>query len=278
MNPSEMPVITSLQNPIVKEVVKLQQKASERSRSKTFVIEGVRETIQALRAGITLRHVFLCPELYEPDPVDPLIYTDIERYIKVVSPAVFTKMAYRGSVGGLLAVADWFDTTLDTVQLSVNPLVIVLESVEKPGNLGAVLRTADAVGADAVVICDPRTDVFNPNVIRSSLGCVFTVKTAVCHQEEYFNWSGKQGLANHIASVQATGYYFDADFRRPTALVFGTESDGLSAEWYRKADLHLKIPMLGKADSLNVSVSVAVISYEVVRQRAEAVKQTKGQV
>ena len=267
MKLSDIPRITSLQNPLVKEVVRLQQKASVRNQTRSFVIEGVREIAQAIRSDVQINYLYVCLDFFRPDPHYPVDLGQLESRIRAVSPAVFEKMAYRGSAGGLLAVADCFNTSIERIQLSEKALVFVLEAIEKPGNLGAILRTADATGADAVVVCDPKTDVFNPNVIRSSLGCVFSVKTAVCDKNDYFQWASQQGITSYLASLQGSKYYFEADFRKSTALVFGTESEGLSAQWYSKVDQHLKIPMLGQADSLNLSASVAIMAYEVVKQR-----------
>jgi TrmH family RNA methyltransferase len=157
--------------------------------------------------------------------------------------------------------------SLSDIRLSDNPFVIILEAVEKPGNLGAVLRTADAAAVDAVIICDPQTDLYNPNVIRSGVGGLFTVQTAVCSSEEALVWLSTNGISTFAAELQAADFYQDTDFRQPSAIVMGTEADGLSAFWLKNATTRVKIPMRGEIDSLNVSVSTAIITFEAMRQR-----------
>lgn len=259
--------ISSLQNAVVKEVVKLQQKVAERKKSGLFAVEGVREVSLAIRAGLRVENLFLCEELYADDPLYPVELQNPAQAITIVSPAVYQKIAYRGNAEGILAIVQKFDTGLAEVSLSAKPMVLVLESIEKPGNLGAILRTADAAGVDAVIICDPQTDIFNPNVIRSSLGCLFSVKVAVCNVAEYFSWAENHSITTMIASVQGNVPYYQPDMTRSLAMVFGTEADGLSEIWYEKTHHHLTIPMAGNIDSLNVSASVAIMVFEAVRQR-----------
>ncbi len=259
--------ISSNHNPLVKEVIKLQQKAAERKGSGLFVVEGVREVSLALKAGIGVEHLFFCEELFVEDPAYPVFLPNHTLPIVNVTVGVYAKMAYRGNAEGVMAVMHKFETSIENVEPSQPAMVVVLESVEKPGNLGAILRTADAAGADAVVICDSKSDIFNPNVIRSSLGCLFSLKVAVCHANEFFNWAEQHNLTTMIASVQASKTYYEADMTQGLALVFGTEADGLSSIWYEKAHEHLNIPMAGKIDSLNVSASAAIMTFEVVRQR-----------
>ncbi len=261
--------ISSLQNPVVKEVVKLQQKVAARRSSGLFVVEGVREVSQAILAGVRVENIFLCEEIFTNDTFYPIDLQNPTQVITRVSPAVYERMAYRGKAEGILAVMQNFDTSLLEVRLSAQPLVMVLESVEKPGNLGAILRTADAAGVDAVIICDPQTDIFNPNVIRSSLGCLFSVKVAVCNANDYFDWADIHDITTMIASVQGNVPYYQTDMTRPLALVFGTEADGLSKIWYEKSSYYLNIPMAGKIDSLNVSATAAIIVFEGVRQRSQ---------
>ncbi len=260
--------IISLQNPRIKNVTRLQQKASLRREQKLFVIEGRREVCLALRSGVIPHEIFICKEKYIPTIDYPIDFTIHSKLLTYISPEVYEKIAYRGNSEGVLMVAKTYENRLDDIQLSSLPLVLVLESVEKPGNLGAIMRTADAAAADVVIICDPHTDVFNPNVIRSSLGCIFTTPVAVCQTEELLLWLSQNNLTILLASLQAQSHYHEADFTIPTALIFGTESDGLSEIWYKKADNHLKIPMMGQIDSLNVSASVAILLYEAQRQRA----------
>ena len=159
------------------------------------------------------------------------------------------------------------DMSLDSLTLKENPLVVVLESVEKPGNLGAVLRSADASGADAVIVCDPLTDMFNPNLIRSSIGAIFTVPVATATSEETIAWLKERGIRIYTAQLQDSEWYYDTDMCKGTAIVMGTEATGLTQCWRQAADAHIRIPMLGRLDSLNVSVSAAILMFEAVRQR-----------
>jgi TrmH family RNA methyltransferase len=192
----------------------------------------------------------------------------------IVTSQVYEKMAYRGSTEGIIAVAKCKDHSLSsllTPHFSLlekkNPLIVVLESVEKPGNLGAILRTAEAAGVDAVIVCDPLTDIYNPNLIRASIGGVFSVPIAVCDSKECIAFLKERGIRILTAQLQDSYEYYDYDMRRATAIVMGTESTGLTDQWREAADAHIRIPMLGRLDSLNVSVSAAILMYEAVRQR-----------
>ena len=257
----EETIITSVQNAKIKHVVALQQKSSLRREEGLFVVEGQRE----------IEHCKACG------------YEVVEEYIrdKNVSPQVYEKMAYRGSTEGHIAVVRCKEHTLSTIrssfaglqgknyQLSTknNPLVVVLESVEKPGNLGAILRSAEAAGIDALIVCDPLTDMYNPNVIRASIGGVFCVPTAVCSSQECIAFLKEHGIKILTAQLQDSYEYYDYDMTQGTAIVMGTESTGLTNQWREAADAHIRIPMLGRLDSLNVSVSAAILMYEAVRQR-----------
>ena len=191
-----------------------------------------------------------------------------DRYrIIEVSKEVYDKVAYRGGTEGIIAEMRARNLTLNDLELRENPLVVVLESVEKPGNLGAVLRSADAAGADALLICDPLTDIYNPNVIRASIGAVFTVPTVACRTADAIPWLQRRGIRILTAQLQDSSLYYDCDMRSGTALVMGTESTGLSDAWRRAATAHIRIPMLGRLDSLNVSVSASILLFEAVRQR-----------
>ena len=196
-------------------------------------------------------------------------YEVVEEYIRDVNvtPQVYEKMAYRGSTEGHIAVVRCREHTLAKLQLKENPLIVVLESVEKPGNLGAILRSADAAAADAVIVCDPLTDLFNPNLIRSSIGAIFTVPCLTCTSEECIAFLKKKNIRILTAQLQDSHLYYDTDMRGGTAIVMGTESTGLTNVWREAADAHIRIPMLGKLDSLNVSVSAAILLFEAVRQR-----------
>jgi TrmH family RNA methyltransferase len=180
---------------------------------------------------------------------------------------VFDKIAVRENSGGVLAVAEQKTHRLDEIKLKENPLVLVLESVEKPGNLGAILRTADAAGVDAVIICDPQTDFYNPNVIRSSIGCLFTVQTASASSEETLAWLKKNNIAVYCTYLKASQRYHLVDFKKPCAIVMGTEATGLSEVWVNASTANIIIPMQGAIDSMNVSTATAVVVFEAKRQR-----------
>ena len=184
-----------------------------------------------------------------------------------VSENVYERIAYRGSTEGVIAIMKAKEHRLENLQLPENPLIVVLESVEKPGNLGAVLRSADAAQADAVIVCDPLTDLYNPNLIRSSIGAIFTVPTVACTSEECIAFLKQHGIQILTAQLQDSKLYYDTDMTGGTAIVMGTESTGLTDQWRQAADAHIRIPMLGRLDSLNVSVSAAILLFEAVRQR-----------
>jgi TrmH family RNA methyltransferase len=188
-----------------------------------------------------------------------------------VSPEVYEKVAYRGGTEGVIAEVRARQLRLEDLDLPENPLIVVLEAVEKPGNLGAVLRSADAAGADAVLVCDPLTDLYNPNLIRASIGAIFTVPCVACSSEEAISWLQARGIQILTAQLQDSSLYYDCDLKRGTALVMGTESTGLSQQWRAAATAHIRIPMLGALDSLNVSVSAAILLFEAVRQRKAGV-------
>ena len=266
-----MESITSAQNPKIRTLLELQEKSKARRKEGLFVVEGCRELIHCLSAGYSAHTVFVCTEVISPSELETLEevlnassercrFFDLPRYL-------YEKVAYRGSTEGVIAELHCKEHSLDSICLRENPLVIVLESVEKPGNLGAVLRSADAAGADAVIVCDPLTDLYNPNLIRSSLGGLFTVPVAAASSEDTIAWLKKHGVRIFTAQLQDSEWYYDTDMRGGTALIMGTESTGLTDVWRKAADAHIKIPMLGRLDSLNVSVSAAILLFEAVRQR-----------
>ena len=258
--------ITSVQNARIKHVVALQQKSSLRREEGLFVVEGRREIEHciACRYEVTeLFHLTGGQTLSEDISPSTLHLPPLTR----VSPQVYEKMAYRGSTEGIIAVVRCKSHDLSQLSLKEDPLVIVLESVEKPGNLGAILRTAEAAGVDAVIVCDPLTDLYNPNLIRASIGGVFSVPVAVCTSEECIAFLKERQIKILSAQLQDSCEYYDYDMRPATAIVMGTESTGLTQQWREAADAHIRIPMLGRLDSLNVSVSAAILMYEAVRQR-----------
>ncbi len=268
-----MEVISSAQNPKIKELLALQQKSKLRRSEGLFVVEGRRELEHCLQAGFSIRTLFVCREVFsaaEDTPqVNSLAEGDISKNLVLVSPEVYSKVAYREGTEGIIAEVYSKPQGLSELNLPENPIIIVLESVEKPGNLGAVLRSADAAAASAVIVCDPLTDLYNPNLIRASIGAVFTVPVAVATTEETIAFLKGKGIKILTAQLQDSSLYYSEQMSGPTAIVMGTESTGLSQAWRAAADAHIRIPMLGKLDSLNVSVSAAILLFEALRQRTE---------
>lgn len=256
--------ITSIQNPKIKNLVAL-AKPRERRKQGLFVIEGRKEIGLALQAGYKIGNLFFCDELIGPKELEEL--NPSEKLLIPVSRAVFDKVAIRENSGGVLAVAEQKTHRLDGIRLSKNPLILVLESVEKPGNLGAVLRTADAAALDAVIICDPQTDFYNPNVVRSSVGCVFTNQVASATSAETLQWLDENGITPYSTYLRASKPYHTVDFTKPSAIIMGTESTGLSSTWVTDRQHPIIIPMAGRIDSMNVSTAAAVIVFEARRQR-----------
>lgn len=254
-------MITSKTNPKIKNIIKL-EKASERREQNRILIEGRREIERAVACGFEVDTLFICQDIAK----DGAAIT--ARSVEEVSLEVFEKIAYREGSDGLLAVA--IPKYADLQQFKPkkkNPLIIVLETVEKPGNLGAVMRTADAAGVDAVIIADPRTDLYNPNAIRASVGCIFSVPLFACSSEECIKWLKANNITIYCTYLKASIDYLDADFKKASAIVMGTEATGISQQWVDAADQNIIIPMNGIADSLNVSVTTAIVTFEAIRQR-----------
>lgn len=267
MNKDSDLLITSTQNPRIKQLLALQQKSQERRRTGLFVVEGWRELEHGLAAGYEVVGVYM-EKRGDSTREDETVSGILDKLPCIqVSPNVYERIAYRGSTEGVIAVMRERKITLETLVLGDNPLLVVLESVEKPGNLGAVLRSADAAAATAVIVCDPLTDSYNPNLIRASIGACFTVPTVVCSSEECIAFLKEHHIQILTAQLQDSNVYYDAPMDGPTAIVLGTESTGLTQIWRTAADAHIRIPMLGHLDSLNVSVSAAILLYEAVRQR-----------
>ena len=252
--------ITSSANPKFKRLIALLQKSSERRESALFTVEGVREIFHCIEAGYKPDCIFFCPDIVSEETLPQCRHF-------ALSAGLYAKAAYREGTEGAIGVFQAIEHPLSSLHLKDNPLIAVLESVEKPGNLGAVLRTCDAAGADALVICDPRTDLYNPNLIRASIGAVFTVPTALCTTAQAITFLKSKGIRILTAQLQDSSLYYDCPMTKGTAIVMGTEATGLSDKWRQAADAHIRIPMLGKLDSLNVSVSAAILLYEAVRQR-----------
>lgn len=261
--------ITSVTNRRVKQLVKLRSRR-DRDASGTFVIEGYRELSRALAAGVVITEIYTCEALYL-GANEPSLVADITAAGAVEVPldeAPFRKAAYRERPEGLLAVAPQFPTELAELQLPDDPLVLVVEAIEKPGNLGTMLRTADAAGVHAVVVADPTTDPFNPNVVRASIGSLFTVPLAIASANETMTWLGISGIRSIATTPDATGVHWDVDYRGATAIVVGSEQYGLSEAWLEGADDRARIPMAGTADSLNAAMATGVALFEAVRQRS----------
>ena len=219
----------------------------------------------ALEAGYKIGNLFFCEEIISQDELRSL-GTDNKLLIPV-SKEVFDKIAVRENSGGVLAVAEQKTHRLEHLKLSANPLILILESVEKPGNLGAILRTSDAAGIDAVIICDPQTDFYNPNVIRSSIGCIFTKQIASATSEETIGWLKKNSISIYCTYLQASQPYHKIDYTKPCSIVMGTEATGISDIWVKNGTSNIIIPMQGKIDSMNVSTAAAVVIFEAMRQR-----------
>ncbi|MDO7853250.1 TrmH family RNA methyltransferase [Hymenobacter convexus] len=266
--------LSSPQNPRIKQLLKLQQKSAERRFLGLTLVEGLRELTIAVEASVAVATLYTCPELVGETGLAELhsLFSskkDVPEWFEVTRP-VFEKVAYREGSDGLLAVLKTPARTLADLHLPPNPLVLVLEAVEKPGNLGAILRTADAAPVDAVLIGDPRTDLFNPNTIRSSIGCVFSVPVVAAPMAEIFDFLRQKGIRSYAAALTPQAHsYLECDFRPPTALVLGTEADGLTPAAQAACDETIIIPMMGRIDSLNVSVAGAVLAFEAVRQRGQ---------
>jgi RNA methyltransferase, TrmH family len=267
--------LTSPANPRVKQLVALRRRRA-RDESGVTLVEGRAEIELALAAGVRPSALYYCPALGIPDGDDLAgrardLGTDVIR----MSRPVFEKVSYREGPDGWLAVVPAVQTSLAGVTLGPLPLVLACAGLEKPGNLGAILRTADAAGVAAVIAADPVTDWGNPNVVRASKGTVFSVQIASATSAEVLAWIGAHGLQLVAATPDATRLVTEADLTGPTVLAVGAEQAGLPAEWLKHANVRVRIPMLGRADSLNVSASTAIITYEAVRQRLQAAEVTE---
>ena len=267
-------IITSAQNPKIKMLLELQEKSKTRRREGLFVVEGRRELEHCIATGYEVHTAFICKDITGEKGFDEILHilensSDGLSHCSVmeIPGHLYQKVAYRGSTEGIIAELHCKNHTLGELNVKENPVVVVLESVEKPGNLGAILRSADAAGVDAVIVCDPLTDLYNPNLIRSSIGGIFTVPTAAASSEDTIKWLKAKGIKIYTAQLQDSEWYYDTDMSCGTAIVMGTEATGLTDIWRKAADAHIKIPMLGRLDSLNVSVSAAILMYEAVRQR-----------
>jgi RNA methyltransferase, TrmH family len=261
--------ITSAANPRVKWLVSLRRRRARDAEGVT-VVEGCDELRLALDAGVAPRQLFWCDALADPTTTQALLprVTALGSEVVALGPAAFAKASYRESPDGWLAVVDAPGSPLDTVTLGARPLVLVCEAIEKPGNLGAMLRTAEAVGVDAVVAASPVADWGNPNVVRASKGTVFAVQVASGPTEDVVAWLRRRALSIIVATPDASTAVTDVDLTRPVAVVVGAEHAGVGASLLRAADETASLPMAGRVNSLNVAASAAVVLYEAVRQRA----------
>ena len=260
--------ISSAQNARVKSVVKMRNRR-ERDKQDRYIIEGYRALSRGLNYDLKLIDLYFCPKYFLGENEVALI--DLHRkqgtQIIEVTDSVFDKMAYRDRPEGLLGIAPQFHLGLDDLELSENPFLLVGEAIEKPGNLGTMLRSADATGTEALIVCDRCTDIFNPNVVRASTGCIFSVPTFEAGSDEVIAWLKEKGIKILAATPHTDNMYTDVDMTGPIAIAVGTEQVGLSDKWMEQADLKVKIPMMGQADSLNVATATTILMYEVLRQR-----------
>ncbi|HLF52083.1 RNA methyltransferase [Flavobacterium sp.] len=259
-----MKQITSLQNPFIKSLVLLQEKAKARKQTGTFLIEGQREITLAIKGGYEVEMILFYPEICSETEAKKL-----SRHAELIeiNKEVFEKLAYRDTTEGVIGIAKSKSLLLSDLKLSENPLILIAEAPEKPGNIGALLRTADAANLDAVIIANPKGDLFNPNVVRSSVGCLFTNQIATGTTQEIITFLKDNKINFYCATLQNSTSYHTQDYTLPTALVVGTEATGLTQEWRDAATQNIIIPMQGEIDSMNVSVAAAILIFEAKRQR-----------
>lgn len=263
-----MKKISSAQNPLIKQIIQLQEKSKVRKKTGLFIIEGMREIEIAHNNAYEFQQLFYCEELVKSDFFYKIRHkTEMQTEWIAITKEVYQKIAYRESTEGILVIAKSKTHEANNIDLPKNPLIVVLESLEKPGNIGAILRTADAANVDAVFIADPKTDVYNPNIIRSSVGAVFTNRIIVGNSENLINLLGNKKIPIFSALLQEAVPYYNVDYSKGAAIVMGTESVGLSKLWRNASHSNIIIPMQGQIDSMNVSVAAAVIIFEAIRQK-----------
>jgi len=267
-----MPVelITSLQNPRLKRLVRLRDRRA-RDEEQAFLVEGYREVRRALEKEVRLEELYFSREWFlgENEPALLAEAAAAGTAVFELSKDAFAKVAYRERPDGLLAVAPQWRRALADLTLPAHPFLLVVEAIEKPGNLGTILRSADAAGCHAVIVCDPVTDLFNPNVVRASTGVLFSVPCLVAESPAVLEWLRRHGVRTVATTPAASALYSDSDLRGPVAIVMGSEQFGLSEFWLKNADLPVRIPMAGQADSLNVAMAALITLFEAVRQRGQ---------
>ena len=258
--------ITSLQNPFIKQIVQLKEKSRTRKKTGLFTIEGKRELSLAIKGNYKIETLFFFPDLFSATEAKALSHYNID--IIEITKEVYQKIAYRETTEGVLAIARTKENKLESLLFkNPNPLILVAEATEKPGNIGALLRTADAANVDAVLIANPKTDIYNPNIIRSSVGCVFTNEIASGSTKEIIEFLKSKSINIYCAALEASKNYNNQDYTKPTAIVVGTEATGLSQEWLDNSTQNIIIPMQGEIDSMNVSVAAGILIFEAKRQR-----------
>ncbi|MCL7763909.1 RNA methyltransferase [Polaribacter sp. Z014] len=261
-----MKEISSIHNSYIKNLLKLQEKARERRKQALFIIEGKREISLAITANYQFDTILFYPDLISENEILHLFNSNVNRI--VISKEVYQKLAYRDSTEGIIAVTKAKDFSLNNILFeNKNPLILVAEGVEKPGNIGALLRTADAANIDAVLIANPKSDLYNANIIRSSVGCVFTNQIATGTSEEIIAFLKEKNINIYAATLQNSNEYHQENYTESSAIVVGTEATGLTDVWREAATQNVNIPMQGQIDSMNVSVSAAIILFEAKRQR-----------
>ena len=260
-----MKQITSSQNPFIKSLILLQEKAKVRKQTGTFLIEGMREIELALKGNYEIETILFLPDLISEKQIAKV--TNHQINVIEISKEVYQKLAYRDTTEGIIAIAKTKSLQLSDLILPENPLILVLEAIEKPGNIGAILRTCDAAKIDAVIIANPKTDLYNPNIVRSSVGCLFTNQIASDTTENIINFLNKKNITIFAATLQNSHFYHLQDYTAASALVVGTEATGLSEAWREKTSNNIIIPMQGEIDSMNVSVASAILIFEAKRQR-----------
>jgi len=253
----------------VKQLVKLRERR-ERDEAGLFIVEGYREVRRALEKGVRPKEFYFCPEWFlgenEPALIEQVRQTGAQLF--ELSKDAFAKVAYRERPDGLLAVAPQWKRSLEELTLAANPFLLVVESIEKPGNLGTILRSADAAGCDGVIVCDAVTDIFNPNVVRASTGVLFSVPVVISDTVTVHAWLKAKGIRTAATTPHTTNIYTQTDLHGPVAIIMGSEQYGLSEFWMKGADVLVRIPMAGQADSLNVAMATIITLFEAVRQRS----------
>jgi len=260
--------ISSTQNPLIKQLFKLQEKSRERRKTNQFVIEGLREISLALKSQYNIESLLFVPEIVSIETLRATLSYFEELDLIEITKEVYDKIAYRGGTEGVIALVESKKHLLQDLKLSQNPFILIAEAPEKPGNIGALLRTADAANVDAFIIANPKSDLYNPNIIRSSVGGLFTNQVGIGTTSEIIAYLKELHINFYCAALREDAKdYTAANYTKPTAIVVGTEATGLSEEWLTNATQNIIIPMKGKIDSMNVSVSAGILVYEVVRQR-----------